>query len=101
MSEKCLCLLCDRSAVRSEYRGKNQEENTVSGWKYDECAGGCKSYALEDDVHSHIELFVKSPEGRRKIADFVKKEYCNRTSQGEPFFPITIDDLRMLGLKKR
>lgn len=85
------CLLCGRAAKRYAFMDPR-------GWKYDECAGGCRPYGIRGVLHEHIRLFIKDPADRKRIADFVREEVDKGTAP-ESFFEITPDHLRKLSLK--
>ena len=95
-AETTKCFLCGAPAERKGYISPDQEPNTVPGWKYD-CSGECPPYALGGGTHHHIETFIKKPEDRMLIADFLKRQYDKRGYE-EPYFEISFKHLRTLGL---
>jgi len=84
------CLLCGADAKTHVYDGPRGE-------KIDECAGGCPPYAIDGFAHEQIRLFVKEPAQRAEIIKFLKAEFATG-KYGNTFIPITMDDLRKIGL---
>lgn len=79
--EECECLLCRGNAERAPFKDPR-------GWKY-ECPN-CGLYALAGSVHSYIEVFVKDPNNRMKLSDYLKKY----PPKGDEFRELTKDEIK-------
>ena len=88
--EDTSCLLCGSPAIRHGFMD-------ARGWKYDHCEGGCPPYCLKGWVHEHVRLFIKRPEDRKKIIEYLKGDAVKENESYE-FLEITPDYLSRLGL---